>query len=129
MNVLFRPCWDENVGGEAYNVILEKENDDFKKTKISMGFDFNEYLYYVVSVEDGVLSLRRECVDDDLNRDYENLVLDGVVSKVYLDEVITVLKKFGDQLRYIKQKEESKKREEIWLNSSVYEVEIKGWEW
>ena len=123
------PCWDENVGGEAYNVILEKENDDFKKTKISMGFDFNEYLYYVVSVEDGVLSLRRECVDDDLNRDYENLVLDGVVSKVYLDEVITVLKKFGDQLRYIKQKEESKKREEIWLNSSVYEVEIKGWEW
>jgi hypothetical protein len=121
------PCWDENVGGEAYNVILE--NDDFKKTKISMGFDFNEYLYYVVSVEDGVLSLRRECVDDDLNRDYENLVLDGVVSKVYLDEVITVLKKFGDQLRYIKQKEESKKREEIWLNSSVYEVEIKGWEW
>lgn len=129
MNVLFMPCWDENVGGEAYNVILEKENDDFKKTKISMGFDFNEYLYYVVSVEDGVLSLRRECVDDDLNRDYENLVLDGVVSKVYLDEVITVLKKFGDQLRYIKQKEESKKREEIWLNSSVYEVEIKGWEW
>lgn len=129
MNVLFRPCWDENVGGEAYNVILEKENDDFKETKISMGFDFNEYLYYVVSVEDGVLSLRRECVDDDLNRDYENLVLDGVVSKVYLDEVITVLKKFGDQLRYIKQKEESKKREEIWLNSSVYEVEIKGWEW
>nr|DAI45081.1 MAG TPA: hypothetical protein [Caudoviricetes sp.] len=127
MNVLFMPCWDENVGGEAYNVILE--NDDFKKTKISMGFDFNEYLYYVVSVEDGVLSLRRECVDDDLNRDYENLVLDGVVSKVYLDEVITVLKKFGDQLRYIKQKEESKKREEIWLNSSVYEVEIKGWEW
>lgn len=123
------PCWDENVGGEAYNVILEKENDDFKKTKISMGFDFNEYLYYVVSVEDGVLSLRRECVDDDLNRDYENLVLDGVVSKVYLDEVITVLKKFGDQLRYIKQKEESKKREEIWLNSSAYEVEIKGWEW
>lgn len=129
MNVLFMPCWDENVGGEAYNVILEKENDDFKKTKISMGFDFNEYLYYVVSVEDGVLSLRRECVDDDLNRDYENLVLDGVVSKVYLDEVITVLKKFGDQLRYIKQKEESKKREEIWLNSSAYEVEIKGWEW
>ena len=128
MNVLFMPCWDENVGGEAYNVILEKENDDFKKTKISMGFDFNEYLYYVVSVEDGVLSLRRECVDDDLNRDYENLVLDGVVSKVYLDEVITVLKKFGDQLRYIKQKEESKKREEIWLISSVYEVEIKGWE-
>lgn len=129
MNVLFMPYWDENVGGEAYNVILEKENGDFKKTKISMGFDFNEYLYYVVSVEDGVLSLRRECVDDDLNRDYENLVLDGVVSKVYLDEVITVLKKFGDQLRYIKQKEKTKKREEIWLNSSAYEVEIKGWEW
>ena len=33
MKLLWVPCWDDCVGGEAYNIILEKESSDFNKTK------------------------------------------------------------------------------------------------
>ena len=135
MNVLFRPCWDEYVGGEAYNVILEKENGDFNKNKVSMEFDFDEYTQYVISVENGVLSIRKECWNDYGPNEYIDLVEDGVAAKDDLNEIITVLKAFGEKFSdFIKKQEEAKrkqaldKREKEWLNSSAYEVEIKGWE-
>ena len=136
MNVLFMPCWDEDVGGEAYNVILEKENGNFNKNKVSMEFDFGAYTQYVISVENGVLSIRKECWNDYGPNDYIDLVDDGVAAKDDLNEIITVLKAFGEKFSdFIKKQEEAKrqqendKRKKEWLNSSAYEVEIKGWEW
>lgn len=60
MKLLWIPCWYDFAGGEAYNVILEKENGEFNKNKVSMEFEFDESTKYVISVENGVLSLRKE---------------------------------------------------------------------
>ena len=141
MKLLWIPCWYDYVGGEAYNVILEKENGDFNKNKVSMEFEFDESTKYVISVENGVLSLRKECWNDYEPNDYIDLVDAGVAAKDDLNEIITVLKAFGEKIidfikkQEIKKHEEAKRKEELakrkkeWLNSSSYEVEIKGWEW
>lgn len=141
MKLLWIPCWYDYVGGEAYNVILEKENGDFNKNKVSMEFEFDESTKYVISVENGVLSLRKECWNDYEPNDYIDLVDAGVAAKDDLNEIITVLKAFGEKIidfikkQEIKKHEEAKRKEELakrkkeWLSSSSYEVEIKGWEW
>lgn len=135
MKLLWIPCWYDFAGGEAYNVILEKENGDFNKNKVSMEFDFDAYTQYVISVENGVLSIRKECWNDYGPNDYIDLVDDGVAAKDDLNEIITVLKAFGEKFsEFIKKQEEAKrqqendKRKKEWLHSSAYEVEIKGWE-
>lgn len=127
MKLLWIPCWYDFAGGEAYNVILEKENGDFNKNKVSMDFDFDELTQYTISVENGVLSLRKECLNDYYSNDYIDLVIDGVASKDNLNEIITVLKAFGEKYSNIIKKQEHEKRKKEWLKTSAYEVEIKGW--
>ena len=124
------PIWDEYVGGEAYNVILDNENYNFN-SKVSMKYNFNGY---VISIEDGILSLRKECWEDYCPIYDEYLVVDGVVAKDNLNETVEVLKSFGAKYEeFIKKQEEAKrkqdyeKRKSAWLKSSIYEVEIKGW--
>lgn len=141
MKLLWIPCWYDFAGGEAYNVILEKENGKFNKNKVSMEFEFDESTKYVISVEDGVLSLRKEYWNDYAPNDYIDLVDAGVAAKDDLNEIITVLKAFDENIidfikkQEIKKHEEAKRKEELakrkkeWLSSSSYEVEIKGWEW
>ena len=119
MKLLWIPCWYDFAGGEAYNVILEKENGDFNKNKVSMEFDFDAYTQYVISVENGVLSIRKECWNDYGPNDYIDLVDDGVAAKDDLNEIIT-----QGQNSYT-----SSLAKKEWLHSSAYEVEIKGWEW
>ena len=127
MKLLWIPCWDDYVGGEAYNIILEKENGDFNKNEVSIDFDFDELTQYTISVENGVLSLRKECLNDYYSNDYVDLVIDGVASKDNLNEISTVLKAFGAKYSNPIKKQEHEKRKNEWLNSSVYEIEIKGW--
>lgn len=131
MNVLFRPCWDEYVGGEAYNVILDNENYNFNKN-VSMEFNFNEYDIWI---KNGVLSIEKACWDDYCPTSSIDLVIDGCAAKDDLEEIITVLKAFGEKFDELtKKQEEAKRKEELakrkneWLKSSIYEVEIKGWE-
>ena len=132
MNVLFRPCWDEYVGGEAYNVILDNENYKFND-KVSLEFNFKDY---VISIKNGVLSIKKDCWEDYCPTSSIDLVIDGCAAKGDLEEIITVLKEFGARFsELIKKEEESKRKEALakrkseWLKSSIYEVEIKGWEW
>lgn len=129
MKLLWIPCWYDFAGGEAYNVILEKENGEFNKNKVSMEFEFDESTKYVISVEAGVLSIRKECWNDYGPNDYIDLVDDGIAAKDNLNEIITVFKAFGKKFSDFIKKQEEVKRKNEWLNSSAYEVEIKGWEW
>ena len=136
MKLLWIPCWYDFAGGEAYNVILEKENGDFNKNKVSMEFDFDAYTQYVISVENGVLSIRKECWNDYGPNEYIDLVDEGIAKKDDLNEIITVLKEFGERFSELTKKQEEAKRKEAlakrkkeWVHSSAYEVKIKGWEW
>ena len=125
MNVLFRPCWDEYIGGEAYDVILDNENYKFND-KVSLEFNFKDY---VISIKNGILSIKKYCWDDYCPTSSIDLGIDGCVAKGDLEEIITVLKAFGEKFGELIKKEELAKRKKEWLSSSSYEVEIKGWEW
>ena len=132
MNVLFMPCWDEYLDGEAYKVILDNENYKFNNN-VSLEFNINEYDIYI---KNGILSIKKDCWDDGYIGGYINLVDEGVAKKDDLNEIVTVLKEFGARFSdFIKKEEEAKRKEALakrkkeWLKSSVYEVEIKGWEW
>ena len=125
MNVLFRPCWDECVGGEAYDVILDTENYKFND-KVSLEFNFKDY---VISIKNGILSIKKDCWNDYSIGGCIDLVDEGVAKKDDLHEIIPVLKEFGARFSELIKKEEEAKRKKEWLSSSSYEVEIKGWEW
>ncbi len=129
MKLLCMPCWNEDLGGEAYNVILEKESGEFKKTKLSMGLDFDPYVSYVISIEDGVLSLRKTIHNEYSPNEYVDLVVDGVAAKDSLNEIITVLEKLGTKFRELSKRQAEIERREKWLHSSIYETNIDGWEW
>lgn len=136
MDVLFSPWWDEDTNREIYKVIIGSRNGDVNESKVSMGFEFNEFTYCVISIENGVLSLSKECWNDYGPNDYTNLVDDGIARKDDLDEITEVLRAFGEKYREIvkkqeddKRKQELAKRQREWLNSPAYQVEIKGWEW
>lgn len=127
MNVIFRPFWNETRGGEVYKVILEKEDGEFNKNKVSMEFGLGEYINYVVSVENGVLSLKKVY----FNNYHQYLVDNGVAKKDDLDEITTVLKegfaKYSEIIKKVERNQDHEGRKSEWLNSSAYEVEIKGW--
>lgn len=125
MNVLFRPCWDEYIGGEAYDVILDNENYKFND-KVSLEFNFKDY---VISIKNGILSIKKYCWDDYCPTSSIDLVIDGCAAKGDLEEIITILKAFGEKFGELIKKEEEAKRKKEWLSSSSYEVEIRGWEW
>lgn len=128
MNVKFIPHWDGSRGGEVYKVILEKENGEFSKNKVSMEFGLGEYINYVVSVKNGVLSLKKVY----FNNYHQYLVDNGVAEKGDLDEITIVLKegfaKYSEIIKKVERNQDHEGRKNEWLNAPVYQVEIKGWE-
>ncbi len=132
MNVQFIPCWDEDRGGEVYNVILKKEKGNCNKNKVSIDFEYDEFTNYVVSVENGVLWIKKGCLNDRGPNYYTYLVNNGFTKKDDLIETIITLKIFEEKHReFIEKQEEDKRKEEYrkneWLNSPIHKVEIKVW--
>ena len=127
MNILLMPCWDEYVGGEAYNVILGTEENKIKNISTSLHFDENTV--YDVMVWDGVLTLTK--IDFEYDSEMK-LIDEGVVSKEDVQESISVLQQFGGKFRELKKSIEEKAREERkrkdkWLHSNSIEIEVDWW--
>lgn len=122
MNILLMPCWDEYVGGEAYNVILGTEENKIKNISTSLHFDENTV--YDVMVWDGVLTLTK--IDFEYDSEMK-LIDEGVVSKEDVQESISVLQQFGGKFREYQKAFQKKERINNWLYSKPIEIEVDWW--
>lgn len=122
MNILLMPCWDEYVGGEAYNVILGTEENKIKNISTSLHFDENTV--YDVMVWDGVLTLTK--IDFEYDSEMK-LIDEGVVSKEDVQESISVLQQFGGKFREYQKAFQKNERINNWLYSKPIEIEVDWW--
>ena len=122
MKLLWIPCWDDYVGGEAYNVILGTEENKIKNISTSLHFDENTV--YDVMVWDGVLTLTK--IDFEYDSEMK-LIDEGVVSKEDVQESISVLQQFGGKFREYQKAFQKNERINNWLYSKPIEIEVDWW--